>query len=257
MSLDSWFLNLMLYQLKQHRTVRKYTGQTIAPELLNQLLEAACRASNTGNMQAYSIVVTTNESIKKQLAPAHFNQPMVVQAPVVLTFCADFNRFSQWCELRQAEPGYDNFQSFMATTIDALIAAQTFCVAAESVGLGICYLGTTTYNAREIIDALKLPKLVVPVTTITVGYPEFMPDQTDRLPLEAVVHYETYNEFAPSEIDRLYAEKENSQFYKDFIAENKKETLAQVFTDIRYSRENNEFFSEKFLNVLKEQEFLK
>jgi len=247
----------MLDLLNQHRTVRKYTDQPIAPELLNQLLEAACRASNTGNMQAYSIIITTGESIKKQLAPAHFNQPMVLQAPVVLTFCADFNRFTKWCEQRQADPGYDNFQSFMATAIDALIAAQTFCIAAESAGLGICYLGTTTYNAREIIDALKLPKLVVPVTTITVGYPEFMPEKTDRLPLEAVVHHETYHEFCPSEIDRLYSEKENSKFYKDFVAENNKETLAQVFTDVRYARTNNEFFSEKFLKVLKEQGFLK
>jgi len=247
----------MLDLLNQHRTVRKYTGQPISPELLNQLLEVACRTSNTGNMQAYSIIVTTGESIKKQLAPAHFNQPMVLQAPVVLTFCADFNRFTKWCEQRQADPGYDNFQSFMATAIDALIAAQTFCIAAESAGLGICYLGTTTYNAREIIDALKLPKLVVPVTTITVGYPEFMPEQTDRLPLEAVVHHETYHEFNPSDIDRLYSEKENSKFYKDFVAENNKETLAQVFTDVRYARTNNEFFSEKFLIVLKEQGFLK
>jgi len=247
----------MLYLLNQHRTIRTYTDQQIAPELLTRLLETACRASNTGNMQAYSIVVTTDNDLKKQLLPAHFNQPMTTQAPVVLTFCADFNRFTKWCEQRNAEPGYDNFQSFMATAIDALVAAQTFCIAAESVGLGICYLGTTTYNAREIIDTLKLPKLVVPITTITVGYPEGLPDQTDRLPLEAIVHYETYKDFSKDDIDNLYTEKENSDFYKQFVSENKKETLAQVFTDIRYSKKNNEFFSEKFLTVLKEQGFLK
>lgn len=247
----------MLDLLNQHRSVRKYTDQSIAHELLHRLLETSCRASNTGNMQAYSIIVTTDKELKKELAPAHFNQPMIIQAPVVLTFCADFNRFTKWCEQRQAEPGHENFQSFMASAIDAIIAAQTFCIAAESVGLGICYLGTTTYNAREIIDILKLPKLVVPVTTITVGYPADSPEQTDRLPLNAVVHYETYNGFSPADIDKLYSEKENSDFYKQFVKENKKETLAQVFTDIRYSRKNNEFFSEKFLNVLKEQGFLK
>ncbi|MDD4970145.1 MAG: NADPH-dependent oxidoreductase [Paludibacter sp.] len=247
----------MLDLLNQHRTIRKYTDQQIAPELLNQLLETACRASNTGNMQAYSIVFTTDSDLKKQLAPAHFNQPMTIQAPIVLTFCADFNRFTKWCEQRDADPGYDNFQSFMATAIDALIAAQTFCIAAESVGLGICYLGTTTYNAREIIDILKLPKLVVPITTLTVGYPDGLPDQTDRLPLEAIVHSETYKDYSKEDIDNLYNEKENSDFYKQFVLENKKETLAQVFTDIRYSRKNNEFFSDKFLTVLKEQGFLK
>ena len=246
----------MLDLLNQHRTIRKYSNQKIDSELLTKLLETACRASNTGNMQAYSIVVTTDSAIKEQLSPAHFNQPMIAEAPVVLTFCADFNRITKWCEQRDAVPGYDNFQSFMATAIDTLIAAQTFCIAAESVGLGICYLGTTTYNAREIIDTLKLPKLVVPVTTITVGYPDGLPDQTDRLPLNAVVHYETYKDYSKEDIDNIYNEKENSDFYKQFVSENKKETLAQVFTDIRYSKKNNEFFSDKFLTVLKEQGFL-
>ena len=250
-------LTAMITQLNQHKTIRKYTNQSIKPELLNELLETACRASNTGNMQAYSVIVTTNSDIKKQLAPAHFNQSMVVQAPAVLTFCADFNRFSQWCELRDAEPGYDNFQSFMASAIDAMIVAQTFCVAAESVGLGICYLGTTTYNAQEIIETLKLPKLVVPVTTITVGYSADIPDLTDRLLLEAIVHYDTYDDFNTETINNLYSEKENNEFYKQFVAENNKETLAQVFTDIRYTKKNNEFFSEKFLEALRMQGFLK
>ena len=246
----------MLNLLNDHRTVRKYTTEKINPALLNQLLESACRASNTGNMQAYSVVVTTDEVLKKQLSPAHFNQPMVVQAPAVLTFCADFNRFSSWCEQSRAEPGYANFQSFIAAAIDAIIVAQTFCVAAESVGLGICYLGTTSYNAQEIIQTLKLPKLVIPVTAITVGYPENLPEQTDRLPLNGLIHHEVYKEYDATEIDRIYAEKESSEFYKQFVKENNKETLAQVFTDIRYSKKNNEFFSEKFLNALKEQGFL-
>lgn len=246
----------MLDFLKQRRTIRQYTDKAIPAELMTELLEAATQSSNTGNMQAYSVIVTTSNEIKAQLAPAHFNQPMVTKAPAVLTFCADFNRFSKWCEQRNAVPGYDNFQSFMATAIDAMIFAQTFAVAAESAGLGICYLGTTTYNAGEIIEALNLPKLVVPITTITVGYPEKMPELTDRLPLEAVVHYEKYNDFSNEKIDTLYAEKENSDFYKNFVAENNKETLAQVFTDIRYSKKNNEFFSEKFLKVLQQQGFL-
>lgn len=250
-------MNPIIDLLNQHRTVRKYSTQTIAPELLDQLLEATCRTSNTGNMQAYSIIVTTDNEIKKELAPAHFNQAMVTEAPVVLTFCADFNRISKWCNQRQADPGYDNLQSFMATTVDTLLAAQSFCIAAESVGLGICYLGTTTYNAKPIIDALHLPKLVVPITTITVGYPASETEQTDRLPLAAVVHRETYSDYTPTSIDELYAEKENSQFYKDFVSENKKETLAQVFTDVRYTRAGNELFSAKFLEVLKEQGFLK
>lgn len=247
----------MLDFLNSRRTIRRYTGRPIDPALLDRLLEAACRASNTGNMQAYSVVVTTDPAIKAALAPAHFNQPMVQAAPAVLTWCADYNRFSRWCECRRADACYDNFQSFMASAIDTLLAAQTFATAAEAEGLGICYLGTTTYNASEIIDVLHLPRLVVPVTTITVGWPDEQPAQTDRLPLDATVHRDTYRDFTPGDIDRLYAEKESLPENLQFVRENNKETLAQVFTDVRYPRRNNEPFSDKFIEVLKRQGFLK
>lgn len=246
----------MLDILKQRRTIRKYSEQDIDKNLLDTLFEAAAQASNTGNMQTYSVVATRNADIKKQLAPAHFNQAMVEQAPVVLTFCADFRRFSLWCQQRNANPGYANFESFISAAIDAVIFAQTFAVAAEAAGLGLCYLGTTTYNAQEIIAALQLPQLVIPVTTITLGYPAHEPPLTDRLPLGAIVHNETYTDFEAADIDALYSTKENSDFYKQFVAENNKETLAQVFTDIRYTKKNNEFFSEKFMNALKQQGFL-
>ncbi|MBP5708181.1 MAG: nitroreductase family protein, partial [Bacteroidales bacterium] len=133
--------------LNTRRTIRKYSSKPIDDALLEDLLTKGCRASNTGNMQAYSIIVTRDEEKKKELAPCHFNQPMVVGAPVVLTFCADFNRFSKWCLERNAVPGYDNFLSFFSASIDALLVAQTVAVAAEEAGLGLCYLGTTTYTA--------------------------------------------------------------------------------------------------------------
>jgi nitroreductase len=243
----------MIELLKQHRTVRKYINQAIDKNLLNDLLEAACRASTTGNMQLYSIVVTTDDEVKKQLSPCHFNQGMITQAPVVLTFCADFNRFEKWCKQRKAEPGYDNFQSFFTAAIDALLVAQNFCVAAESKGLGICYLGTTTYLTKQIIDVLKLPKMVVPITTITLGYPDGEAPLADRLPLDAIVHENIYHDYSENDINKLYAEKESLPENLKFIAENNKETLAQIFTDIRYNKKNNEIFSELFLQSIKEQ----
>ena len=224
--------------------------------MLNELLEVACRASNTGNMQLYSMIVTRSDTQKQLLAPAHFNQPMITYAPVVITFCADVNRFVKWCAERNAEPGFDNFQTFMAAVIDSMLVAQTFCNAAEEMGLGICYLGTTTYNADKIIEALKIPRLVVPITTVTVGYPDGMPDQVERLPLEAIIHNETYADYTSDDINRLYESKEALADNKKFVLENNKETLAQVFTDVRYTKKNNEFFSEAFINVLKEQGFM-
>jgi putative oxidoreductase len=244
--------------MKNRRTIRKYTEQDIPEELLNELLEVAVRASNTGNMQLYSVVVTRDQSNKEKLAPAHFNQPMITTAPVVLTFCADANRFVKWAEQRKAEAGFDNLQTFIASTIDAMLFAQAFCDAAEEKGLGICYLGTTAYNADKIIEALSLPRLVVPIVTVTVGYPVMpLPEQVERLPLAAVVHQEAYVDYTPDMIDELYGEKEALEVNKQFVKENNKETLAQVFTDVRYTKKNNEYFSEVLLKVLKEQGFMK
>ena len=247
----------ILETIFSHRTIRKYKNQNIEDQLLNTILEAGTRASTTGNMQVYSIVVTTDDEIKAALAPTHFNQTMIKEAPIVLTFCADFNRFNKWCLQRNAQPGYDNFLSFMTAAIDALLVAQNVCIAAEANGLGICYIGTVIYNADKIIDILKLPKGVVPVATVTIGYPDETPEQTDRLPLDAVVHKEIYKDYTTEEIDRLYFDKEQMPLYKTFVEENNKETLAQVFTDIRYKKSDNEHFSKILLNVLKKQGFLK
>ncbi|TKG96053.1 NADPH-dependent oxidoreductase [Puteibacter caeruleilacunae] len=238
------------------KTIRKYSDREVSQELLNELLTASCRASTTGNMQVYSVVVTRDQERKEKLSPLHFNQPMIKNAPVVLTFCADFNRFNKWCKLRNAEPGYDNFLSFMTASIDALLVAQTLCNVAEAKGLGICYLGTTTYMAKGIIECLELPKGVVPITTITLGWPDEDPKQVDRLPLEAVVHEEVYQDYSDEVIEKLYAEKEALEESKQFVAENDKETLAQVFTDVRYKKADNEHFSKVLLEVLKEQGFM-
>lgn len=241
--------------LKQRKTIRKYQQKDIPVDLLNDLLETAFRASTVGNMQTYSVVVTRDAGRKAKLAPAHFNQPMVTDAPVVLTFCIDLNRFSKWCRQRQAEPGYNNFEWFVTGAVDALLAAQTFCVAAEEKGLGICYLGTTTYNPHLIIEALELPELVFPITTVTVGWPAEDPAQVDRLPLEAVVHEEVYHDYTPEDIDRLYAYKESLPENRQYVTENSKATLAQVFTDVRYTKKDAEAMSELLWNIMKKQGF--
>lgn len=241
--------------IKNRRTIRKYRSEDISDELLNELLEEACRASTMGNMQLYSIVVTRSAEMKSRLAPAHFNQPMVLSAPVVLTFCADFNRFSKWCLRRNAAPGYDNPISFLNAATDALLVTQNFCTLAEDKGLGICYLGTTIYNPDRIVEILNLPKLVMPVATITVGYPDECPAQPDRLPLKGVVHEEVYHDYTPEMIDDIYMYKESLPENKRFVEINRTETLAQIFTDIRYRKSDNEAMSETLKRILKQQGF--
>ncbi len=242
--------------IKNHRSIRNYKSTKIDKAILDEVLNAATRASTTGNMQVYSIIVTQDKKIKEELLAAHFNQQMVTQAPIVLTFCADFNRFNKWCELNKAVPGYNNFLSFYTASIDALLAAQNATIEAEEQGLGICYLGTTTYMAKKIIDILELPKGVVPVTTLVVGYANETPDLTPRLPLKSVVHFEKYHDFDDEMIKKIYHDRENSEETKQLLEENQKETLAQIFTDNRYKKQDNIFFSKEFLKVIEEQGFM-
>ena len=241
--------------LFKHRSIRKFCSTSIPEELLQEILAAASRASTCGNMQLYSLVVTRDAALRAKLAPCHFNQPMVTQAPCVVTVCADVHRFSMWCEQREAEPAYDNFAWFLNASTDALLAAQNFCIEAELHGLGICILGTTIYTAAEIARILELPKGVIPLTTIVVGYPDESPVLTDRLPLEAVVHYEKYTDYTAAEIDELWAEREESAETKRLLEENGLPNLARIFTERRYVRRDNLAISQSYFALLKEKGF--
>lgn len=242
--------------IETRRSIRRYADKEVTDELLNRLLSEALRTQTMGNMQLYSVVATRSAEVKARLAPAHFNQPMVTEAPVVLTFCADFNRATKWCEQRKADPGYDNMLSFINAATDALLYTQTFCNLAEEEGLGLCFLGTTIYMPQMIIDALHLPHLVMPIATITVGWPAEQPPLTDRLPLSSILHSETYHDYTPADIDAAYAEKEALPENQEFLKINNKETLAQVYTDIRYTRKDNIAMSEGMMQALRHQGFI-
>ena len=238
------------------RSIRQYSKEEVSEQLLNRLLETAARTQTMGNLQLYSVIVTRDEDMKKKLAPAHFNQPMVTGAPVVLTVCADFRRTTLWAENRKATPGYDNMLSFMNAATDALLYTQTFCNLAEEEGLGCCFLGTTIYMPQMIIDVLQLPQLVMPVATITLGWPAENPPLSDRLPLGSFIHQETYRDYTSALIDKFYGPKEALEENRQFVSINHKETLAQVFTDIRYTKKDNEALSSGFMDALKQQGFL-
>lgn len=247
-----------LAEFFEHRaTVRKYTDEAPGSELIDSILKAAMRAPTTGNMQLYSVIETRDAEMRRKLAALHFNQPAAAGAPLMLTFCADYYRFTRWCEVSDADAGYDNFLSFTSAMLDAVILAQQFVTLAELSGLGTCYLGTCLYNAPEIAELLRLPRLTVPVVCISVGYPAESPEATERLGVEGVLYRETYPELSDSEVVDIYKAKDDFAPNARFVAENGKRNLAQVFTDVRYPRAMNESTSVKLLDFLKAQGFMK
>jgi nitroreductase len=250
--------------IQQHRSIRQYRPDPVPDDLLEEILEAGIRASSSGNMQTYSIIVTRDRALREQLYAPHMEQSMVLDAPVLLTFCADFRRMRHWLRLNDAPDNFDNFMSFMIAAIDATLVSQNVALAAESRGLGMCYMGSTLANCDEIGRVLRLPPGVVPVVGFSLGYPDEDPALRDRLPLSGLVHYETYHDDSDARIRETYREREVKGWdrymsYPDLrqmIEESGVENLAQVYTIVKYTRESHQEFSQKVLDYLAQQDFM-
>jgi len=254
----------LLGLLGAHRSIRKYSPDPIADDVLESVLHAATRASTSGNMQTYSIIVTKDAERRRRLWDLHYEQDMILQAPVLLTFCADWYRMNRWCRVSGAEPGYGNFLSFLVAFADALIAAQNAALAAEAHGLGICYMGTTICRPEGLIDFFGLPPDVFPATTLVVGWPEEDPELRARLPIDGLIHEETYTAPGDSRVKEIYHSRETEGWNRymsipDFAAEIRESgvrNLAEVYTKLKYAREDNEAISAELLAQLRRQGFL-
>lgn len=254
----------VIQQILNHRSIRKYKSDPIPDDILQEILQAGIRTSSSGNMQTYSIIVTQDQQLREKLLEPHLGQKMVVDAPVFLTFCADFNRMRRWLKLNQAADNFNNFFSFLIGAIDAVLVSQTVALAAESHGLGLCFLGSTLANADAIGEILGLPKNVVPVTGFSVGYPDEQPDLRDRLPFSSLVHWETYRNYTDPEIQDIYNERENkgwerymkSKWLREQVDEKGVENLAQLYTEVKYTRSSHQDYSRNLLTYLEDQDFM-
>lgn len=195
--------------LQAHRSVRQYSDRPVDSAFIDGLLvEALAGSSSSGNLNLVSVVKTFDPARKAALCRLHFDQPMVLQAPLVLTFCADSHRTRQWLAQRQARAGFADFLSWHVAAFDAVILAQTTALALESHGLGICYMGTTLHAMQGIAEFLELPDHCLPVTSLVVGWPAETPAQRDRLPGTAWIHDERYQRPTPDSIDRDFGDRE-------------------------------------------------
>ncbi len=234
-------------------SVRSFSSTKILSEAeLEALLSAAAHAPSTGNMQLYSVIVTRDPERKAALAELHLGQPSAKNCHALLTFCADVRRFGKWCNARHTQNSLDNAGGKLTAIIDATIFAQQFVTAAEQAGVGCCYLGTVTYNLDGFSKALQLPEGVIPLFSVAVGYPEetVRTSPSDRLPLGAIVSHEVYHDPSAADIDLWYAEKEQLEESKRFVAENFRQTLAQVYAEIRYPRELHERVGQELLKAI-------
>ena len=185
--------NPTLDLIHAHGSVRRYKPDPVPDSLIKSIISAGQRASTSSNKQTYSVIVTRDEEKRRALMEIAGGQIQIQQAPVFLTFCADRARLERICELRGYTQDFSTVESFLIAVVDSALVAQNTALAAESLGLGICYIGAIRSNASAVIDLLKLPKGVFPITGMTVGYPLYPPRIRPRLAQEAILHWESYN----------------------------------------------------------------
>lgn len=249
-----------------HRSIRDYKPDPLPAGLVDRVLEQALHgSSSSGNLNLISVVKTQDVARKERLFELHGGQPMVRQAPLVLTFCADSFRTREWLARRGARLGFADMVSWHTAAFDAMLLAQTAALAFESHGLGICYMGTTLFRMAEIADLLQLPETVAPVTTIVVGWPAEDPPKRDRLPLAAFVHEERYRVRSDAELLAEYGERE-VRGWQRYMADPQLKaraeelgitSLAQFYTSkAKYDPERFARFSAAMAALLRRQRFL-
>ena len=195
--------------LNRHRSIRRYKPDPIDPALIEAVCgDAIAGSSSSGNLNSVSIVLTRDAGRKRKMYELHFEQDMVLQAPLVVTFCADWFRTREWLRRRGARDNFNNLLGYHVAAFDTMIVAQNVCLGFEAHGLGICYMGTTLHSMGAIAELLDLPDTCLPVTGIVVGWPDEDPPRRDRLPLPAFLHDETYHRPSDAELEATYAQRE-------------------------------------------------
>ncbi len=244
----------ILTPMLQHRSIRRFTAEAVGDGVLGELVECGLRASNTGNMQLYSVVATREEPLRSQLLEQHFGQ--CATAPLVLTVCVDVHRYHRYCQVNGCEEGYGNLLWFASALVDASLFAQNLCLAAEARGLGFCHLGTVLYNTARIAELLHCPEGVVPVIALALGHPAEEGRVSERIGPEGVLHREVYHTYSDDDIRRIHAVRDNDPFNREMVRQNGTRNYCEIFTTKRYPRRQNESVSAALEECLRKQGML-
>jgi nitroreductase len=215
----NFLVNETLKLLQMRKSIRNYSDEPILPAEKQAILDAAMRAPTAGNMMLYSILDITDQALKEKLAETCDHQPFIAKAPLVLIFCADYRRWMR----KFAAAGCDNGNplpveegNLLLACNDAIIAAQTAVIAAESLGIGSCYIGDVLEQAETHIELLQLPENVIPISMVVFGKPtkaQKERKQLSRFPQEMIVFENRYQELTPEQLDQFAADRDIPAFY--------------------------------------------
>ncbi|MEH7505149.1 oxygen-insensitive NADPH nitroreductase [Neobacillus drentensis] len=206
-------MNEVIETILNHRSIRHFEDKPLTDEQIKKIVSCAQSASTSSFIQAYSIIGVKDKEKKKKLAEIAGNQEYVEKNGHFFVFCADLYRHSIIGENEQKSvtSSIESTEKFMVALIDASLAAQNAAIAAESLGLGICYIGGIRNNLEEVKKLLKTPERVIPLFGLAVGVPTKMTDKKPRLPFEHVYHEDEYEQNTEVYVSQL-------QKYDDLIS---------------------------------------
>lgn len=235
-------MNEVIKQLHTRKSMRVFTQQAITPEEKQTILEAAAQAPSAGNQQLYTILDITDANLKKALVDTCDHQPMIAEAKMVLVFCADCKKWYDAYLATGCSPRTPGVGDLMLAVCDAMIAAQNAVTAAESLGIGSCYIGDIMENYEQQRELLRLPEYVFPVGMVIFGFPTAQ--QTDRpkperVPMEYIVHENGYHPLSDAQLEAMWTPRSGTKSYTEWM---------QAFCNRKY---NSEFSREMTRSVAK------
>lgn len=219
-------MNEVTQLIQSHRSIRKFTNKEVDRTIIEELVRCGQAAATSSNVQAVTVIQVKNQAKRDAMAEVAGGQKYVSTAGAFLVYCADLNRPKYACEKEQGEFSAGMTEHFIIATVDVALAAQNSVVAAESMGLGICYIGGIRNNPAEVSKLLSLPEHVYPVFGLCVGYPDQNPEVKPRLPIDAVLMTDQYEQSVFDSNIKSY-DRDVSEYYKNRTSNNKDSTWSQ------------------------------
>ena len=241
-------MNEVIRQLYERKSVRVYTQQEISPENKALILRAAAEAPTAGNQQLYTIIDVTDRKIKDRLVETCDHQPMIGEAKMVLIFCADCKKWYDAYLATGCEPRKPAIGDLMLAVSDTMIAAQNAVTAAESLGIGSCYIGDVMENCAEQRALLQLPEFVFPVGMLIFGYPteqQLNRPKPERVPMKFIVHENGYRCLADAELEEMWTPRVGTKSYSEWM---------QAFCKRKYNSEFSKEMSRSVAEYLSQYE---
>lgn len=204
----------------ERKSVRIFEDRPISPEDRLTILQAACQAPTAGNQQLYTILEITEPALKKRLSVTCDNQPFIADAPLVLLFCADCQKWYDAYRYAGCTPRHPSAGDLMLAVEDSSLAAQNAVTAAWSLGIGSCYIGDIMEHCELHRELFQLPPYVFPAVMLVLGYPTARQRERTkpaRCPLDSIVMENTYRKMDRDALYQMFSHKSGQQSYEDWM----------------------------------------